>query len=48
MAVIYNLFYQEQNVIYVWDSQDFLSNVLLVIRCLKLVFLGSIVMKEGK
>lgn len=39
---------QEQNITYVWDFQGFLSNVLLVICCLKSVFLGSILIKERK
>lgn len=33
---------------YVWDFQGFLSHVLLVIRCLKSVFLGPILIKETK
>lgn len=36
---------QEQNV---WDLQGFLSSVLLVICCLKTVFLGSILIKNRK
>lgn len=39
---------QVQNVTIAWDFQDFLSNLLLTICCLRSAFLGSILIKERK